>query len=221
MNLFGIASVAAMILILSGSSRAFGSSSWSLSLGGSNDESIAAVQQTTDGGYVVAGSTTTADAGADAWVVKLNADGGVTWQKSYGGSAEDKAKSIQQTADGGYILAGYTMSSGAGNAWLLKLASDGTVTWQKTYGGTNYDEAKFIQQTTDNGYIVAGYRYSSATNGSDAWILKLTSDGTVTWQNTYGSTKTDVANSIQQTSDGGYIVAGHTSSFSSAGDSNA
>jgi hypothetical protein len=145
-----------------------------------------------------------------AWVLKLDGNGNVQWQKTYG---DGTAYSIQQTSDGGYIVAGEAYSFGAGgsDACVLKLDGDGNVQWQKTYGGTDSDFVNSIQQTSDSGYIVAGQTGSFGAGFYDAWVLKLDGDGYVQWQKTYGGTaNNDSANSIQQTSDGGYIVAGFT-----------
>ncbi|MEK7368684.1 MAG: hypothetical protein AABZ62_03380 [Planctomycetota bacterium] len=156
----------------------------------------------------------------DIWVLKLKADGTVEWQKTYGGDRRDVALSIQQTGDGGYVAAGWTDSFGAGlgdwDSWVLKLRSDGTVEWQKTYGGDKGDEeeeALSIKQTSEGGYIVAGSTGSFGVGSSDIWVLKLRVDGSIEWQKTYGGIEWDEADSIQQTSDGGYIVAGDTGSF--------
>ena len=97
----------------------------------------------------------------------------------------------------------------------MKLDSSGNVTWQKTYGGSGEDYANSIQQTSDGGYIVAGQTYSFRASGFDAWVLKLDSSGNITWQKTSGGSSWDTANSVKQTSDGGYIVAGFTDSFGS------
>jgi hypothetical protein len=142
----------------------------------------------------------------------------VTWAKSYGGAKVDWAFSIQQTSDGGYIVAGETYSFGTGgwDFWVLKLNSSGSVVWQKTCGGADSEEAYSIHQTNDGGYIVAGETYSFGAgdySDSDFWVLKLNSDGTVSWQKRYGGEYWDEAHSIQQTSDSGYIVAGDTRSF--------
>ena len=134
-------------------------SQWSLPLGGSNDDRANSIQQTADGGFIVAGSTSSSGAGgSDAWILKLNADGAVAWQKTYGGSNDDRADSIQQTADGGFIVAGSTSSFGAGgsDAWVLKLNADGAVAWQKTYGGSNDDRADSIRQAADGGLHRSG-----------------------------------------------------------------
>lgn len=172
------------------------------------------VEQTSDGGYIVAGSSQGASA-PEIWVLKLNPDGTAAWNTRYGGQYGSWPYSIQQTSDGGYIVAGTTLSYGKGSydVWVLKLDESGTVVWQKTYGDTGDDRAYSVQQTSDGGYIVAGRTNSFGASGGDAWILKLDPNGNVVWQNTYGGTGGDEADTIQQTTDGGYIVAGQTLSF--------
>jgi uncharacterized delta-60 repeat protein len=163
----------------------------------------------------VAGYTNSFGAGhSDFWILKLNSDGTVAWQKTYGGSDDEEAYSIQQTSDGGYIVAGTTTPMAPTNYdfWVLKLNSDGTVAWQKTYGGSGNEFLTSIQQTQDGGYIVAGWSDSSGAGSYDLWVLKLNPDGSIAWQKTYGGPYIDRANSVQQTSDGGYIAAGETSS---------
>ena len=142
------------------------------------------------------------------------------WAKTYGGSKEEYANSIQQTSDGGYIVAGYTKSFGAGETdiWVLKLSSNGAIEWHHTSGGINTDKSYSIQQTSDGGYIVAGRTASFGAGHYDIWVLKLSSNGAIEWQRTYGGRSSDVAYSIQQTSDGGYIVAGYTDSFYAGGE---
>jgi len=197
-----------------------GGVTWQKTYGGANDDGAYSVRQTAEGGYVVAGYTTSFGAGPiDAWVLKLNSTGGVTWQKTYGGTSNDQASSVQQTADGGYVVAGRTGSFGAGDYdfWVLKLNSTGGVTWQKTYGGSGDDEAYSVQQTADGGYVVAGRVYSFGAGSPDAWLLRLNSAGSVTWQKTYGGSSADGEWSIQQTADGGYVVAGYANSFGAGG----
>ena len=107
-----------------------GYAQWAMTHGGNNDEWAHSIQQTADGGYVVAGSTDSFGAGgSDAWVLKLGSDGTILWQSAYGGSQEDSAQSIQQTADGGYVVAGTTDSFGAGdgNFWTLNLDAHGEI----------------------------------------------------------------------------------------------
>ncbi len=143
---------------------------------------------------------------------------GTTWAKTYGGTANEVAYSIQQTSDEGYIVAGGTYSFGVGSPdysdfLVIKLDSIGVVEWANTYGGSSYDQAYSIQQTSDGGYIVAGYTDSFGAGSYDCLIIKLDSIGVVLWAKTYGGSSYDQVFSIQQTSDGGYIVAGYTFSF--------
>jgi len=186
---------------------------WDKTFGGSGIDKASYIQQTKDGGYIVAGNTFSKGAGKeDAWVLKLDSDGSLVWDKTFGGSADDNAYSIQQTKDGGYIVAGVTASKGAGHRddWVLKLDSDGSLVWDKIFGGSGNDYAYSIQQTTDDGYIVAGF---TGILNWDAWVLKLDSDGSLVWDKTFGGSDRDQeAHSIQQTTDGGYIVAGYTKS---------
>jgi len=193
-----------------------GSIAWQKTLGGAGDDYASSIQQTTDGGYIVAGATTSFGAGnGDVYVLKLNPDGSLAWQKTFGGSGFDIANSVQETRDGGYIVAGYTDSFGAGSrdVYVLKLNSDGSLAWQKTFGGSDYDYALSVTQTTDGGYIVAGSTASFGAGWEDAYVLKLNSDGSLAWQKTFGGNGYDFADSVTQTADGGYIVAGLTSSF--------
>ncbi|ACK42564.1 lipoprotein [Dictyoglomus turgidum] len=188
---------------------------WEKTYGGSENDVARSIQQTSDGGYIVAGGTSSFGAGGDFYIIKLDSNGNKVWEKTYGGSDDDWASSIQQTSDGGYIVAGGTYSFGAGSAdfYIIKLDSNGDKVWEKTYGGSSWDRASSIQQTTDGGYIVAGYTNSFGAGNGDFYIIKLDSNGDKVWEKTYGGSSYDEAYSIQQTSDGGYIVAGYTESF--------
>ena len=167
------------------------------------------------------------DSAFDAWVVKLNATGGLVWQKCLGGSDRDGANAVQQTADGGYIVAGITVSTdgdvtgnhGSSDAWVMKLNATGDPVWQRCLGGTSYDEANAVQQTADGGYIVAGETRSAdgdvtGNHGGygDFWVVKLDATGSIVWQKCLGGSGEDIAHAIQQTADGGYLVAGSTQS---------
>ena len=194
-----------------------GSLAWQKTFGESGHDRAYSIQQTTDDGYIVAGYTDTFGAdNHDIYVLKLNSDGSLAWEKTFGGNHYDGAYSIQQTTDGGYIVAGgYITSFGAvdRDIYILKLNSDGSLAWEKTFGGNNYDEAYSIQQTTDGGYIVAGCTGSFGAGNYDVYVLKLNSDGSLAWQKTFGGVSEDYAYSVQETADGGYIVAGDTYSF--------
>jgi len=194
-----------------------GTIDWQRTYGGSDWDYTNSIQQTSDGGYIIAGSTNSFGAGDyDVWVLKLSPTGTIDWQRTYGGSDGENANaySIQQTNDGGYIVTGYKeFGAGTEDIWVLKLSSTGTIDWQRAYGGSDVDYAHFIQQTSDGGYIVAGNTFSISTGCSDIWVLKLSLTGTIEWQRTYGESCGENAYSIQQTSDGGYIVAGKTWPF--------
>ena len=182
---------------------------WQNTYGGTGVNEAHSIQQTSDGGYIVAGSSGTA-----AWVLKLGPDGSVQWQKTYTFGSGSGAYSVQQTSDGGYIVGGVTYVSPPGNdVWVLKLGPDGSVQWQKTYGGSSDDYAMSVQQTKDGGYITAGWMCSMPAGNCNFWVVSLDSAGTIQWQKSYGGTGDDRAYSIQQTSDGGYVVVGETSSF--------
>ncbi len=191
---------------------------WQKTYGGSDLDSAYSIQETNDGGYIVAGYTGPTQY-EDFWVLKLSSTGNIEWQRTYGGSNSDWGRSIQQTNDGGYIVIGdKDFNGGARDIWVLKLSSTGDIEWQKTYGGSETERAYSIQQTSNGGYIIGGSNSSFGAGSSDVWVLKLSSTGDIEWQKTYGGSSPDNARSIQQTSDGGYIVGGETSSFGEGSD---
>ena len=208
---------------------------WQKCLGGTSSDIAHDIQPTSDGGYIVAGSThsingdvTGNHGGVDAWIVKLDATGVLIWQKCLGGTSYDNISSIQTTSDGGFIAVGYTESvngdvignHGLSDVWVIKLSATGSVLWQKCLGGTNFEQATSIQTTTDGGYILAGHTNSingdvTVNHGAqDAWIVKLDLTGAIVWQRSLGGSGEDYAKSIQSTTDGGYILAGNTNSNS-------
>ena len=178
------------------------------------------VRQTPDGEFVVAGSVKECCFGnADNWdalIFKLNATGGIVWQRTYGGPDFDNAHSIQLTSDGGFIVAGFASGWGAhGNcvfpcphAWVFKLDALGNFIWQKSYGGTIQDDANSVDQTSDGGYIVVG----STGSPGGAWVFRLDAIGNIVWERGGSS-----AASVHQTSDGGFVAAGPSSSYASMG----
>jgi hypothetical protein len=197
-----------------------GNVQWAKTYGGTSSEGASSVQQTSDGGYIVAGGTGSFGAGGDIFLIKTDANGNIIWAKTYGGTGYEEASSVQQTSDSGYIVAGRTSSFGAGlrDIFLIKTYANGNIIWAKTYGGTYWDEAYSVQQTSDGGYIVAGYTTSFGAGYEDIFLIKTDANGNVQWAKTYGGTSGDLAYSVQQTSDGGYIVAGFTYSFGADGD---
>ena len=180
------------------------------------DNRAHSLQLTYDGGYIVTGQYYNQSTRSyDILILKLFPDGSVEWSKTYRGSTRDFPYRVQQTIDGSYIVAGQTYIYGAGgiDIWILKLTSDGMIEWQKTYGGTENEITHSILRTSDGGYIAAGLTYSLGAGSSDCLILKINSVGDIEWQKAFKGNHADAAYSIQQTVDGGYIVAGETSSF--------
>jgi hypothetical protein len=135
-----------------------------------------------------------------------------TFQKTFGGTNDDVGYCVQQTMDGGYIIVGKTLSFGAGNydVYLIKTNSYGDVLWKKTFGGTSSDIGLFVKQTTDGGYIITGNTYSfNSSSGREAYLIKTDSGGNLLWTRNFGDTgKLESGNVVDQTSDGGYIIAG-------------
>lgn len=187
--------------------KTFGDTAWDIGV---------SAQQTTDGGYVVAGYTYSYGAGfSDVWLIKTNALGDTIWTRTFGGNRWDEGYSVMQTTDGGYIIIGRTNSFGAGNydAWLIKTDSSGDTIWSKTFGGSADDWCGTGQQTADGGYIMAGLTESYGAGLSDVWLIKTNSLGDTLWTRTAGGSGNDLAYSVQQTVDGGYIIAGWTESY--------
>ena len=137
------------------------------------------------------------------------------FERTIGGGGNDYAYSVIETRDGGYAMAGYTNSMGAGvfDYYIVKLDKNGLMQWSKAIGGLYDDEAYSIIQTRDNNYVITGATYSFGAGNYDFYVVKLDSNGNLIWNRTYGSTASDYSYSIIETSDGGYAIAGYTSSF--------
>src|SRR5659263_19525 len=199
-----------------------GNQQWSRKFGGTGDYTVYSVQNTLDGGYILAGmkwSDRTGNDARDAILVKTNSNGSEEWRKTFGLDGVITPSSVRETPDGGYILTGITDwhdDIRIDEAWLLKTDSNGTEQWNRTIGRAGYDYVNSVQNTLDGGYILAGMKDS--WTGSDAWLLKTDANGNLEWTKTIGGLKRDTANFVQETEDGGYIIAGTTESDSS-GDS--
>ncbi|KQO27273.1 hypothetical protein ASF10_23310 [Flavobacterium sp. Leaf82] len=231
---------------------------WQKSIGGSGFDLLQSIKNTRDGGFILAGTSSSGTSFqkkedckgiTDFWVIKLDASGEEQWQRTIGGSGQDELLCAFQTKDGGYILGGSSSSSpsvisnikpngksitttkadlfnkseksrGNMDYWIVKLDKQGDIEWQKTYGGQYVDVLRSMEQTTDNGYILAGYSNSPVSGDKtennkgfgDYWIIKITDTGEIEWQNSYGAEGDDQPYVIHQTIDGGYIAGGNSNS---------
>ncbi|WP_428232694.1 T9SS type A sorting domain-containing protein [Flavobacterium sp.] len=238
---------------------ASGAEQWQRTIGGPGQDELLCAFQTKDGGYMLGGSssssppvlsivkpdaksatTTKADlfnkseksrGNMDYWIVKLDKQGNIEWQKTYGGQYADILRSMEQTTDNGYILAGYSNSPVSGDKtannksfgdfWIIKINDTGEIQWQNTYGAEGDDQPYVIHQTADGGYIVGGNSNSKnplttlggiVSNGTDYWVLKLDQDGAVIWSKTYDFGKTDILTSLVENTDHTYLIGGYAQS---------
>ncbi|MEZ0182556.1 T9SS type A sorting domain-containing protein [Flavobacterium oncorhynchi] len=235
---------------------ASGNEQWQRTIGGDGQDELLCAFQTKDGGYVLGGSSSSSPSSItnvkaegkiaesstidlygkseksrgnmDYWVVKLDKQGVIEWQKTYGGRYADLLRSMEQTTDNGYILAGYSNSplsgdktdgnKGVGDYWIVKIDDIGTIQWQKTYGADGDDQPYVIHQTIEGGYIVGGNSNSKnaltslggiVANGTDFWVLKLDSEGGVIWSKTYDFGKVDILTSLVENKDHTYLIGGY------------
>lgn len=189
---------------------------WNKTFGGRDLDGAYSVQQTPDGGYILAGGTWSFGGGkSNVWLIRIDNTGKKLWSKTFGGNGGDYAQSIEPTSDGGYVLAGVTkgFSAGGFDIWLIKIDSNGNKKWDKTFGGNKEDFSYSARETLDGGYIIVGYTSSYGAGKRDVWLIKTDSQGNKKWDKTFGGINSDMAYAVQQTPDGGYVVAGSTESF--------
>ena len=191
-----------------------GDTLWTKTYGGNDSDRGCSVQQTTDGGYIITGNSRLKDTKSDVYLIKTNEDGDTLWTKTYGGLDRDYGYSVQQTTDGAYIITGMFISNNTGSdVYLIKTNQDGDSLWTKTYGGELGDFGYSVQQTTDGGYAITGSINSNNT-GPDVCLIKTNEHGDTLWTKTFGGPSHDFGYSVQQTTDGGYIITGYTESIS-------
>lgn len=178
------------------------------------------VRKTNDNGYFIVGTTTSyGSGGRDILAIKTNYAGDTLWTRTFGGDIDNEYGFCgQQTSDGGYIISGVASSFDdvGGDVYVIKLNSNGDTSWTRTYGSFGYEWGSFIQQTTDGGYIVIGQTPIGA-GGFDAYLIKLSSTGNISWTKTYGGTGLEIGYAVQQTADGGYIITGQIDTYGAGG----
>lgn len=192
---------------------------WNTTVGDFKKDIFYDVDQTVDNGYIIVGETNSFGHGKDdVWLIKINEDGIVEWNQTYGGNEDDIAYSVQRTSDNGFIIAGYTQSFGVGwqDIFVIKTDEYGIKEWDQTIGGINLDIAWEIQQTNEEGYIVTGYTESFNVDHQDVILINLDSQGNQLWKKTFGGPYNDRAYSIKQTTDDGFIICGTKSVMESS-----
>jgi hypothetical protein len=210
---------------------------WKKVLGGSGNDYGYTMVKTPDGGYLVAGRTSSNNngdvgptkGGLDMWVVKLNAAGAITWQKTYGGNSDEIASAAAVTQDGGYVIAGYTITNNNGDVgvnhggidfWVIKINGNGVLQWQKTLGGNADEWPHAVTVTSEGRIVVAGYTKSNnngdvgANHGNeDFWVVMLeNTNGAMVWKKSIGGNGTEIAKAVAPATDGGVFVGGYTTS---------
>ncbi|MBL0048485.1 MAG: T9SS type A sorting domain-containing protein [Bacteroidetes bacterium] len=185
---------------------------WTKEFNFTNGDDANSIKQTKDGGFIIAGS---GNHGNIVYIFRTDSIGNTSWAKKFDGVSNERASSVQETADGGYIISGYTRSFGAGDDdfYLIKTDSTGNLLFSKTFGGAGSDISNSSLQTADGGFIVLGTTNSFASGTIDVYLVKTDSAGNLMWSKTYGGPGSDFGYRIEQTSDGGFVISGHTNSF--------
>ena len=194
-----------------------GDTLWTKSYGDSLSHAGHSIQHVNDSGFIICGSSLYNR--GDVYLIRTDSNGDTLWTNTYGGSLQEAGYSVQQTNNGDFIITGWTVSYGAGeqDVYLIRTDSNGDTLWTKTYGGINYDQGYSVLQLSDGGFIIAGSTMSFGAGRSDVYIIRTDSIGDTLWTKTCGGMESENARSIQQTRDGGFIIAGVTSSFGAGG----
>jgi len=222
-----------------------GEKNWDRTYGGSQDDKAANIEKTSDGGYIISGYTTSNDGDVsensgfhDYWIVKINGTGDIQWEKSFGFEGDDRCFRVIQTTDGGYFATGYLdvdMSNGDGNDligspntkaglhslgdyWGIRMDANGSKIWRRFFGGSHVDQGKDVIQTADGGFLLIGisesidFDISNPRGANDFWVIKVSPDGDIVWEKSFGGSESDFAYSVVNTTDGNFIITGDTRS---------
>ncbi len=220
-----------------------GEMDWVKSFGGTGEDTAQAVIQTSDGGFAVLGYSSSTDGDIvgkttevnDYWLLKLDAEGNLLWNKTYGGTKDDRGQSVVQTSDGGYAIVGYAMSDdgdGSNNEgfhdnWILRLDANGNILWEKSFGFSGHDHSYDVTQTSDGGLFFAGFLDVTSSGGEgntgkgsylmrhgvgEFWGTKLDIDGNLVWRRYFGGTNNDRSFGVLEANDGGLLMAGASES---------
>ncbi len=219
---------------------------WDRTYGGSEDEKAANIENTSDGGYIISGYTTSVDGDVsenagfhDFWIVKIDGSGDIQWERSWGFEGDDRGFHVIQTSDGGFFAAGEldvgSLEDGEGNDltdnqdnkasqhslgdyWGIKMDADGNKIWRRYFGGSNVDESQDVLETEDGGFLLIGnsestdFDISNARGANDFWVVKVSEDGDMQWEKSFGGSESDFTYSVVTTADGNFIIAGDTRS---------
>jgi PKD repeat protein len=187
---------------------------WQFTYGGTGTERAQDIIQTADGGYAMCGYTNSGLSSYNSFLVKIDANGGQTWNMKYGGIGYDDANSVKELPSGDFIMAGQTTTTGAGQGdiWLVLTNSSGVQQWAQTIGTTSPDNAEYIQLAAGGGFIICGSTQGLGIGSDDGYLVKTDDLGVVQWYKTYGGSAPDDFHTVENTSDGGFVVTGTTQS---------
>ena len=196
-----------------------GNEEWSRTFGGMLIDAGNCLGQTTDGGYIIAGTTYSFGAGdSDLYLVKTDSAGNLIWGHTFGGTEMDGAAGVQPTSDGGYIMAGWSGPGDNYDAILVKCDSAGTQEWLQTYGGDDWDDAWAVLQTAEGGYLITGITYSFGPGPVNIYLVKTDENGNELWHRTAGEFGESRGHDLKPAAGGGYIIAGSTGTMSNLQD---
>ena len=219
-----------------------GNKVWEGNFGGSGHDFLWAMHQTPDGGFVLVGQSYSVQDGnkssprmgnsgaPDFWVVRLDRNGNKLWDKTYGGTWTDMARSVLETSDGGLLVGGSSQSPNDGNKtsaligyadfWIVRLDAQGNKLWDRSYGGVADDYMTDMRPTADGGFLLAGssgspagdFKGSTNYGGSDLWLVQIDADGNKLWDRAYGGTSDELNARLSACSDGGWVLGSNTDS---------